>query len=66
MDADSRVLDTLHITVNNAVTRMETLNSAADRRCIFNEYKEWFAKDISDDVWLLPANWNQEKQRECN
>ena len=66
MDADAQLVDTLHITVTNAVSRMEVLKEAADRRSIFNEYKEWLAEDINDDVWALPTNWNQESEREIN
>ena len=58
MDADSQLLDTLHITVSNAVSRMEKLRESADRRCLFHEYKEWLSEEIRDDVWALPADWN--------
>ena len=60
MDADSQLKDTLQITVSNAVYRMETLKSPADRRCIFHEYKEWLGKDLSDEVWAIPADWKNE------
>ena len=60
MDADSELRNILHITVDNAVSRMERLKDPADRRCVFNEYKEWLAKDISDEVWAIPTDWNYE------
>jgi len=60
MDAASQLKDTLHITVTNAVSRMEILKDPSDRRCIFHEYKEWLGKDVSDEVWAIPADWNCE------
>ncbi len=60
MDADSQLKDTLHITVNNAVSRMEALKDPADRRCLFHEYKEWLSENLNDEVWAIPANWNHE------
>jgi len=60
MDADSQLKGTLHITVKNAVSRMEMLGEAADRRCIFQEYKEWLGENVNDEVWAIPANWNYE------
>ena len=58
MDADSQLTDTLHITVTNAVNRMEKLEEPGDRRCLFHEYKEWLGEDLSDEVWAIPADWN--------
>ncbi len=63
MDADSQLKDTLAITVSNAIARLESLSNAADRRCIFHEYKEWLEQDVDDEVWALPTNWNYEKQK---
>ncbi|WP_320667515.1 hypothetical protein [Prochlorococcus sp. MIT 1307] len=60
MDADSQLRDTLHITVTNAVARMKTLQDIADRRCLFHEYKEWLGENLNDEVWAIPANWNNE------
>ena len=54
MDADSQLKETLHIAVNNAVSRMGTLTDPADRRCLFHEYKEWLGADIDDEVWAIP------------
>ena len=60
MNADSQLKDTLHLAVTNAVYRMERLREPADRRCIFQEYKEWLGEDINDEVWAIPAHWNYE------
>ncbi len=59
MTADSQLKDTLLITVNNAVSRMGKLRDAEDRRCLFNEYKEWLRKDENTDVWAIPTDWNR-------
>jgi len=58
--ADSQLKDTLQATVTHAVSRMEALKDAADRRCLFHEYKEWLREDINDEVWAIPTNWNHE------
>ncbi len=62
MDADSKLKETLHITVTHAVSRMETLNDPADRRCLFHEYKEWLGEEVSDEVWAIPLNWKYERR----
>ena len=54
MNADKELKDILHMAVNNAVSRMKILRSPADRRCVFNEYKEWLGEDINDEVWAIP------------
>ena len=54
MDADSQLKETLHIALNNAVSRMEQLKDPSDRRCLFHEYKEWLGADIDDEVWAIP------------
>ena len=41
--------------VHNAVSRMETLKEPSNRRCIFQEYKEWLGEDINDEVWAIPT-----------
>ncbi len=56
MDADSQLKDTLHITISHAVSRMERLSNAADRRCLFHEYKEWLGEAINDEVWAMPID----------
>ena len=43
------------MTVNNAVSRMEILSEASDRRCIFNEYKEWLGESIDNEVLAIPT-----------
>lgn len=63
MDADNQLKDTLAITVSNAIARLEILSDAADRRCIFYEYKEWLEQDVDDEVWAIPTDWNYEKQK---
>jgi len=54
MNTDSELKNILRLALNNAVSRMETLKEPADRRCIFNEYKEWLGENINDDVWVIP------------
>ena len=54
MNADSELKEILHLALNNAISRMETLKEPSDRRCIFNEYKEWLGENINDDVWVIP------------
>ena len=56
MDANSQLEKILKIVVNNAVLRMEVLQEPADRRCLFNEYKEWLGEDINNEVWAIPKN----------
>tara|TARA_Y100001968_G_C18894236_1_gene497659 strand:- start:10 stop:237 length:228 start_codon:yes stop_codon:yes gene_type:complete len=60
MDIDSQLKDTLHITVSHAVSRMESLKDAKDRRCIFQEYKEWLEEDFSNEVWAIPTDCSNE------
>ena len=55
MNADKELKDILHMAVNNAVSRMKTLRSPADRRCLFNEYKEWLGESIDDEVLAIPT-----------
>ena len=54
MNTDSELKEILRLVLNNAVSRMETLKEPSDRRCIFNEYKEWLGENINDDLWLIP------------
>ena len=56
MDADSQLKEILKIAVENAVSRMEALEEASDRRCIFHEYKEWLGENINDEVWAIPTD----------
>ena len=55
MNADKQLKDILHMAVNNAVSRMKILRRAADRRCLFNEYKEWLGESINDEVLAIPS-----------
>ena len=56
MNADKELKDILHMTVNNAVSRMKILRSPADRRCVFHEYKEWLGERIDDEVLAIPTD----------
>ena len=55
MNPDKELKDILHMVVNNAVSRMKTLRSPADRRCLFHEYKEWLGESIDDKVLAIPS-----------
>ena len=55
MNADSQLKATLNKAVLNAVLRMETLKEPSDRRCLFQEYKEWLGGEINDEVWAIPT-----------
>ena len=55
MNPDKELKEILNIVVNNAVSRMKTLKSTADRRCLFHEYKEWLGESIDDEVFAIPT-----------
>ena len=55
MNADTKLKEILHKAVNNAVSRMEILEKPSDRRCVFNEYKEWLGESIDDEVLAIPT-----------
>ena len=55
MNADKQLKDILHMAVSNAVSRMKILRRAADRRSLFNEYKEWLGESIDDEVLAIPT-----------
>ena len=55
MNADEQLKDILHMAVNNAASRMKILRRAADRRCLFNEYKEWLGESVDDEVLAIPS-----------
>ena len=55
MNEDKQLKEILHIAVNNAVSRMKILRSPADRRCVFNEFKEWLGESIDDEVLAIPS-----------
>ena len=59
MNPDMELKNILHMVVNNAVSRMKTLRSPADRRCLFHEYKEWLGESIDDDVLAIPTDMIQ-------
>ncbi len=54
MNTDSEVKEILHLAVNNAVSRMEALKEPSDRRCIFNEYREWLGENINEEILAIP------------
>ena len=53
--ADKQLKEILHMAINNAVSRMELLKETSDRRCLFNEYKEWLGDSIDDEVLAIPT-----------
>ena len=55
MNEDKELKEILHMAVNNAVSRMKILKRPADRRCVFNEYKEWLGESIDDEVLAIPT-----------
>ena len=55
MNADKKLKEILNMAVKNAVSRMEILREPADRRCIFNEYKEWLGERIDNEVLAIPT-----------
>ena len=56
MNADNQLKDILHMSVKNAVSRMKFLRNPADRRCVFDEYKEWLGESIDDEVLAIPTD----------
>ena len=55
MNADKQLKEILHMAVNNALSRMKILSSPSDRRCVFNEYKEWLGETIDNEVLAIPT-----------
>ena len=55
MKDDKQLKEILNMAVNNAVSRIKVLRSPADRRCVFNEYKEWLGENINDVVLAIPT-----------
>tara|TARA_B100000700_G_C14822694_1_gene750772 strand:+ start:733 stop:927 length:195 start_codon:yes stop_codon:yes gene_type:complete len=55
MNADDQLKKILHMSVRNAVARMEILKEPSDRRCVFNEYKEWLGESIDNEVLAIPS-----------
>ena len=59
MNADKQLKEILHMTVNNAVSRMKILRSPGDRCCVFHEYKEWLGKSIDYEILAIPTEITQ-------
>ena len=55
MNADKKLKEILHMAVDNAVSRIKVLRSPHDRRCVFNEYKEWLGETIDNEVLAIPT-----------
>ena len=55
MNKDKQLKEILHMAVNNAVSRMKILRRPADRRCVFNEYKEWLGDSIDNEILAIPT-----------
>ena len=55
MNEDKHLKEILNMAVNNAVARMKILKSPSDRRCVFNEYKEWLGETIDNDILAIPT-----------
>ena len=55
MNKDKQLKEILHMAVNNAVSRMKVLRNPFDRRCVFNEYKEWLGETIDNEVLAIPT-----------
>ena len=55
MNPDKQLEILLHMAVKNAVSRMEILKEPSDRRCVFNEYKEWLGESIDNEVLAIPT-----------
>tara|TARA_B100000579_G_scaffold342898_1_gene295080 strand:- start:340 stop:534 length:195 start_codon:yes stop_codon:yes gene_type:complete len=55
MDSDKQLQEILHMAVDNAVSRMKILRSPSDRRCVFNEYKEWLGETINNEILAIPT-----------
>ena len=55
MNKDKQLKEILRIAVNNAISRITVLRSPSDRRCVFNEYKEWLGETIDNEVLAIPT-----------
>jgi len=55
MNLDNQLKEILHLAVKNAVSRMKILRDPSDRRCVFNEYKEWLGETIDNDILAIPT-----------
>ena len=56
MNLDKQLKEILHLAVKNAVSRMKILRNTSDRRCVFNEYKEWLGETIDNDILAIPTD----------
>ena len=56
MNLDKQLKEILHLAVKNAVSRMKILRNPSDRRCVFNEYKEWLGETIDNDILAIPTD----------
>mgnify|MGYP001282841413 CR=1 FL=1 len=59
MDDDNDLKVTLRKVVYYAVQRMEAASDVQERRCIFQEYKEWLGTSIDDWILALPNDWGK-------
>ena len=59
MSNDYELKYTLKKVVTHAVERMESATEAENRKCIFQEYKEWLGSSIDDWVLALPYDWGK-------
>ena len=59
MSDDNDLKLTLQHVVTHAVLRMEIATEAENRRCLFQEYKEWLGSSIDDWVLALPKDWGK-------
>ena len=59
MKGDTDLKSTLHNVVSHAVQRMESESDTNNRRCIFQEYREWLGASIDDWVLALPCDWGK-------
>ena len=56
---DKNLKFTLNEVVTYVVKRMESESKPENRKCIFQEYKEWLGPSIDDWVLALPNNWGK-------
>jgi len=61
MKADKQSQEILYMAINNAISRMQVLNSPSGRRCVFHEYKEWLGETIDNEVLAIPTEIIQNK-----
>ena len=59
MSQDNDLKLTLQEVVTYAVKRIELEKDAKNRRCIFQEYREWLGASVDDWVLALPHDWGK-------